>query len=83
MVARKALTNSSGTRAGQAGVRNYLENPYTYARLGPEFELINELVAAQSVIARLEGGRSAPTWKTLSRYAEATGRRLRVNLEER
>ena len=71
-----------------------------YAQLGPEFELIRELVAArssaglsqadlarrmgttQSVIARLEGGRSAPTWKTLSRYAEATGRRLRVNLEE-
>lgn len=37
----------------------------------------------QSAIARLEGERSAPTWKTVNRYAEATGRRLRINLEER
>jgi len=35
----------------------------------------------QSVVARLEGGRTAPTWTTLKRYANATGSRLRVTLD--
>lgn len=70
-----------------------------YDELGPEFELIESLLAAraragltqaqladrmgttQSVIARLEGGRTKPSMATLTRYAEATGSRLRVALE--
>jgi ribosome-binding protein aMBF1 (putative translation factor) len=46
-------------------------------------EVAKRMGTTQSVVARLEGGRTAPTWKTLSRYAEATGRRLRLELEER
>ena len=44
-------------------------------------ELAERMKTTQSVIARLEGGRSTPSWKTLRRYAEATGSRLRVSLD--
>ncbi|MBK1735842.1 transcriptional regulator [Halorhodospira abdelmalekii] len=46
-------------------------------------EVARRMGTTQSVVARLEGGRTAPTWKTLTRYAEATGRRIRLQLEER
>lgn len=35
----------------------------------------------QTVVARLESGRSKPSTRTLERYAEATGRRLKISLE--
>lgn len=44
-------------------------------------EVAERMGTTQSVVARLEGGRSMPTWKTLQRYAQATGSRLRVSLE--
>lgn len=44
-------------------------------------ELAKRMGTTQSVIARLEGGQTSPTWRTLNRYAEATGNRLRVDLE--
>ncbi|AKJ94805.1 MULTISPECIES: helix-turn-helix domain-containing protein [Thioalkalivibrio] len=54
------------------------------ARAGlSQAEVARRMGTTQSVVARLEGGRSAPTWKTLCRYAEATGRRLRLHLEDR
>ena len=46
-------------------------------------EVAERMGTTQSTVARLEGGRSTPTWKTLQRYAEATGTRLRVQLEQR
>ena len=52
------------------------------ARAGlTQAEVAERMGTTQSVVARLEGGRSAPTWKTLQRYAQATGSRLRVTLE--
>jgi predicted transcriptional regulator len=35
----------------------------------------------QSVIARLEGGRQTPSWRTLQRYAQALGMQAVVRLE--
>jgi hypothetical protein len=35
----------------------------------------------QAVIARLEGGGSKPSTRTLERYAEATGSRLLITFE--
>jgi hypothetical protein len=35
----------------------------------------------QTVIARLESGRAKPSTRTLERYAEATGRRLKISFE--
>jgi len=44
-------------------------------------EIAERMGTTQSVIARLEGGHVTPNWKTLQRYAEATGSRLHVTLE--
>lgn len=41
-------------------------------------ELAERIASTQSAIARLEAGRGSPSIATLRRYAEATGRQLRV-----
>jgi predicted transcriptional regulator len=41
-------------------------------------ELASKIGTTQSAIARLEAGRVSPSISTLRRYAEATGRQLRV-----
>jgi DNA-binding XRE family transcriptional regulator len=52
------------------------------ARAGlTQAELAERMGTTQSVVARLEGGSVTPNWKTLRRYAEATGSRLCVKLE--
>ena len=45
-----------------------------------QVEFARRLGTTQSAIARLEGGRVSPSFKTLRRYAEATGTRLTVGL---
>jgi transcriptional regulator with XRE-family HTH domain len=35
----------------------------------------------QSTVARLESGRSQPSTRTLSRFAKATGHRLRISFQ--
>ena len=44
-------------------------------------ELAERMKTTQSVIARLEGGRTRPSTQTLTRLAEATGTRLRIVFE--
>ena len=44
-------------------------------------ELAQRMGTTQSVIARLEGGKSRPSTTTLARVAKATGTRLRVSFE--
>ncbi|MGL5361676.1 MAG: helix-turn-helix domain-containing protein [Bosea sp. (in: a-proteobacteria)] len=46
-------------------------------------EIARRMGTTQSVVARLESGRSRPSMRTLERYAEATGSRVRVVLEAR
>lgn len=41
-------------------------------------EIAHRIGTTQSAIARLEGGRVSPSVATLRRYAEATGRQLRI-----
>ena len=41
-------------------------------------ELATKIGTTQSAIARLESGRVSPSLTTLRRYAEATGRQLKV-----
>lgn len=43
-------------------------------------QVAERMGTTQSVIARLEGGRSLPSLKTLYRYADATGTRPEINL---
>ena len=44
-------------------------------------ELAQRMGTTQSVVARLEGGRSRPSTTTLAKFAKATGTRLRVSFE--
>ena len=44
-------------------------------------DLAARMHTTQSVIARLEGGSSFPSTRTLKRIAEATGTRLRISFE--
>jgi ribosome-binding protein aMBF1 (putative translation factor) len=44
-------------------------------------EVAHRMKATQAVIARLEGGGSKPSTRTLAHYAEATGSRLRIIFE--
>ncbi len=52
----------------------------TYAGLTQE-ELAARMGTTQSVIARLEGGRSKPSTTTLEKLAKATGTRLKIAFE--
>lgn len=45
-------------------------------------ELAEKMEATQSVVARLEGGSSNTTLKTLQRVAEATGTHLKISFEQ-
>jgi len=44
-------------------------------------QLAKRMKTTQSVIARLESGRSCPSTKTLERLAQATGTRLKISFE--
>jgi DNA-binding XRE family transcriptional regulator len=44
-------------------------------------QLAEKMQTTQSTIARMESGRTLPSMRTLSRYAEATGSRAVVRLE--
>jgi ribosome-binding protein aMBF1 (putative translation factor) len=44
-------------------------------------QVARRMKTTQAVIARLEGGGSKPSTRTLERYAEATGSRLRIIFE--
>jgi ribosome-binding protein aMBF1 (putative translation factor) len=44
-------------------------------------QLAQRMDTTQSVIARLESGRTRPSTQTLTRIADATGTRLRISFE--
>ena len=44
-------------------------------------QLARRMGTTQAVIARLEGGRTRPSTRTLERLAKATGMRLRISFE--
>ena len=44
-------------------------------------QLARRMKSTQAVVARLEGGGSRPSTRTLERYAKATGNRLRITFE--
>ncbi|AXK79220.1 XRE family transcriptional regulator [Pseudolabrys taiwanensis] len=52
------------------------------ARAGlSQAELAKRMKTTQSVIARLESGRTKPSTRTLQRFAAATGHRLKISFE--
>jgi ribosome-binding protein aMBF1 (putative translation factor) len=44
-------------------------------------ELAQRMKTTQSTIARLESGRGKPSTRTLTRFAKATGHRLKISFE--
>ena len=44
-------------------------------------QVARRMKTTQAVIARLEGGGTKPSTRTLERYAQATGSRLRITFE--
>jgi ribosome-binding protein aMBF1 (putative translation factor) len=44
-------------------------------------ELARRMKTTQSTIARLESGRALPSTRTLTRFAKATGHRLKISFE--
>jgi ribosome-binding protein aMBF1 (putative translation factor) len=52
----------------------------TSARLS-QAEIASRMGTTESVISRLESGRAKPSTRTLERYAEATGHKLRISFE--
>jgi transcriptional regulator with XRE-family HTH domain len=44
-------------------------------------QLAERMHTTQSVIARLEGGHVRPSTRTLERFAQATGTRLKISFE--
>ncbi|MGH9470189.1 MAG: helix-turn-helix domain-containing protein [Terriglobia bacterium] len=46
-------------------------------------ELARKMGTTQPVVARIEGGRTRPSMRTLERLAEATGSRLLIRFEPR
>lgn len=52
------------------------------ARAGlSQAQLAKRMKTTQSTIARLESGRGLPSTRTLSRFAKATGHRLKISFE--
>jgi len=52
------------------------------ARAGlSQAQLAKRMKTTQSTIARLESGRGRPSTRTLSRFAKATGHRLKISFE--
>jgi ribosome-binding protein aMBF1 (putative translation factor) len=44
-------------------------------------QLAKRMKTTQSAVARLESGRGKPSTRTLSRFAKATGHRLKISFE--
>jgi transcriptional regulator with XRE-family HTH domain len=44
-------------------------------------EVASRMKTTQAVVARLEGGGSKPSTRTLEKYAKATGSRLKISFE--
>jgi ribosome-binding protein aMBF1 (putative translation factor) len=44
-------------------------------------ELARRMKTTQSTVAKLESGRGRPSTRTLTRFAKATGHRLRISFE--
>ena len=52
------------------------------ARVGlSQAQLAKRMQTTQSTVARLESGRGKPSTRTLSRFAKATGHRLKISFE--
>lgn len=65
---------------GEIAIIEALVKARTHAKLS-QAELAKKIGTTQSAVARLEGGHVSPSLSTLRRYAEATGARLKIDID--
>ena len=70
----------SGTSATKETISSSPLSARASAGLTQE-QLARRMKTTQTVIARLESGRSKPSTRTLERFAKATGSKLRISFE--
>ncbi len=82
---RQWLADANYAREYEALEKEFsLARAVAQARLGAgltQTDLAARLQTTESAIARLEGGSSVPSTRTLKRIADATGTRLRISFE--
>ncbi|WP_369722753.1 MULTISPECIES: helix-turn-helix domain-containing protein [unclassified Bradyrhizobium] len=83
--ARRMKSNSAYQRAYDAlesefALVDALIRARTRAHLS-QAEVASRMGTTESAVSRLESGRVKPSTRTLERYAEATGHKLRISLE--
>ena len=65
---------------GEFALVDALIKARTHAHLS-QAEVASRMGTTESAVSRLESGRVKPSTRTLERYAQATGHRLRISLE--
>jgi ribosome-binding protein aMBF1 (putative translation factor) len=65
---------------GEFALVDALIRARTRAKLS-QAEVASRMGTTESAVSRLESGRVKPSTRTLERYAQATGHRLRISLE--
>jgi ribosome-binding protein aMBF1 (putative translation factor) len=69
-----------GALEGEFALVNALIRARMRAHLS-QAEVASRMGTTESAVSRLESGRVKPSTRTLERYAEATGHKLRISLE--
>ena len=75
-----AYRKAYDTLDGEFALVNALIEARSRARLS-QAEVASRMGTTESAVSRLESGRVKPSTRTLERYAEATGHKLRITLE--
>lgn len=80
MKANPAYREAYGVLDDEFALVNALIKARTRAHLS-QAEVASRMGTTESAVSRLESGRIKPSTRTLERYAEATGHKLRISLE--
>lgn len=80
MLANPAVRTEYDALADEFALVDELIRARAHSGLTQE-EIARRMGTTQSVVARLESGKSMPSTRTLKKYAEATGTRLVIRFE--
>ena len=80
LLARPEVRTAYEAQAEEFALARELIAARTQAGL-TQAEVAERMGTTQSAVARLEGGKAAPSLRSLQRYAQAVGRRAVVHLE--
>ena len=80
MASEPAYRDAYDALEGEFALVGALIQARTRAQLS-QAEVASRMGTTESVVSRLESGRSKPSTRTLERYAKATGHTLHISLE--